>query len=353
MFHFNAAAAPRRLSPFLMPLLLVAIVAVSTSQAPADRILIQEGRGRNITGTVVGINAERVTVDVRGERQDVPANIVVSIAFDKEPSALAAARSAVTGSRMTEALEALEKLDPATLENIAMRQEYDYFLASSKALLVLSGSAAAADAEKALLDFINNHKNSCHYYEICELYGDVMVQMGKFEDAKKSYAVLAQAPWPEYSLKATVSLGMAEVNEKKTDAARKNFNSVIQTRDDSEQAERLKGMAKVGLALCLVAEKKYDEAIQSLEDIAREATDEDSAFQSLIYNSLGSAYEQAGKPNQAVMSYLYTDILFSASRNEHIKALTELAKLWRKVRRNDRAEAVDKKLRDLYNIPVR
>ncbi|MDR2704954.1 MAG: tetratricopeptide repeat protein, partial [Planctomycetaceae bacterium] len=231
-----------------------------------------------------------------------------------------------------------------------MKQDFDYFTAAAKAKSALAGSSNIADAEKSLLDFVKNNKNSYHYYEICELYGDLMVQAGKFDDAKKSYAALTKAPWSEYSLKATVSLGMAEITEKKIDSARKNFETVIKSEDHSEAAERLKSIANIGLALCLTSEKKYDDAIKMLEEIAKNSGSEDSVFQSLVYNSLGSTYEQASKPRDAILAYMHTDILFSSARSEHIKALQELSKLWKQVKRNERAEETDKRLKSLYNI---
>lgn len=340
----------KNLSNTICVAFVVCLIAQSVQMVQADRITMLEGKGRNVTGSIILINSEKVTVDVRGEKQEIPANIIASTTFEGEPSQLNTARSAVDGSRMTEALEALAKIDPKTLTKPEMKADYDYFKASSLARLVLSGSGNAAEAEKELLAFIKNHKNSYHYYEICELYGDLMVQMGKYDDAKKSYAALSKAPWPEYSLKATVALGIAEINENKIESARKNFESVIKKEDDSDGVNRLKGMAEVGLALCLSAEKKYDEAVKKLEEIARNSANEDSVFQSLIYNSLGKTYAAADKPKEAILAYTHTDILFSSARSEHIKALQELSKLWRKVRRAERGEDIDKRLKTLYNI---
>ncbi|MDR2439994.1 MAG: tetratricopeptide repeat protein [Planctomycetaceae bacterium] len=332
---------------FFTGLLILFTVSVLLA---ADRITVQEGKGKNLSGTILGVNAEKITIDVRGEKQEIPANIIALTEYDGEPSSLKTARTAFDGSRMSETLEALAKVDPKTLTKPEIKQDFDYLTAAAKTKSVLAGFGNLADAEKSLLDFIKNNKNSYHYFEICELYGDLMVQAGKFDNAKKSYAALAKAPWSEYSLKATVSLGMAEITEKKTDSARKNFEIVIKSEDNSEQAQRLKNIAQVGLALCLTTEKKYDEAIKILEEIAKNSGNEDSVFQSLVYNSLGSTYAQAGKPREAILAYMHTDILFSSARNEHIKALQELSKLWKQVKRNERAEETDNRLKSIYNI---
>ena len=313
-----------------------------------------EGKGRPVDGSILLITAEKVTILDRGEKQqEIPANIIAWTSFEGEPPELASARTAVNGGRMQEALDSLAKIDQRRLTVDGMKQDYAYFLAYAKAKLVLAGGGDAEDAEKELSNFLRNSRTSYHYYEVCELYGDLMVQLGRFDDAKKSYAVLARAPWPEYNLKATVSLGMAEISEGKGDSAKKNFETVMASTDDSPQAERQKSIAKIGLALCLVADKKYDEAIGALERIAREESSEDSFFQDLVYNSLGSSYAQAGKAHEAALAYMHTDILFSSARSEHIKSLMELYGLWKQIQRVDRAEEVAKRLKDLYNITVK
>ncbi|MGL4594380.1 MAG: tetratricopeptide repeat protein [Thermoguttaceae bacterium] len=329
--------------------LLTFFVCVASQVALADRITMIEGKGRPVTGTIVGIASDKVTIDVSGKTQEIPANQIEATIFEKEPSGLANARTAVIGSRMTEVLTSLEKVDPKELSNY-MKQDYDYFLATAKGRLALSDAGNFADAEKELTAFVKNNKASYHFYEICELYGDVMVAQNKFSDAKNSYEVLIKAPWPEYTLKAQFFLGMAEVRDKKIDAARKNFDAVIAAPDDSEQAQRFKNMAKVGLAICLSEEKKFDESIAALENIAKNSESDDSLFQSLVYNALGSVYNAAGKPREAILAYMHTDILFSSSRREHIQALKELVKLWNTAKRADRSKETEERLKELYNI---
>lgn len=324
-----------------------------TSAASADRINMIDGRGRAVTGTILLINEEKITVSVRNNQQDIPANIIASTVFDGEPSQLGAARVAFIGSRMSEALELLKSVDPKELTKQGPKQDYEYFKAAAKARMVLAGegpASMAAEAEKELADFIRTNRNSYHFYDVCELYGDLMVAMEQADKAKNAYAALAKAPWPEYNLMATVGLGMAELRENKIAEARANFEKIAQSTEDSEQAARPKGLARVGLALCLAAENKTDEAIAALEKIAAETSGEDSGFLARLYNSLGMVYSQAGKPQNAIIAYMHTDLLFATARNEHIAALKALSKLWRDSNREDRAQAVDQQLKTRYNI---
>ena len=321
----------------------------------ADRVALIDGRGRPLEGTIIRITAEQVTLqDSRNRQQEIPANTIAWTSFEGEPSALSSSRVSVNGGRMEEALAALAKVDLKELTGDGMRQDYAYFLAYAKAKLVLSGGGRdAEEAKTALDDFRRRNRASYHYYEICELYGDLMAQLGRFDDAKESYADLAKAPWPEYKLKALVALGMTEISEGKADSARKNFETVMASTDTSPQTERQKSLARIGLALCLVADKKYDEALTALEEIAKEAGNEDALFQARVYNSLGSAYDQADRPHEAALAYVHTDILFSSARGEHIKSLTELHRLWTKIQHSGRAAEVAKRLKDLYEITVK
>ena len=319
----------------------------------ADKVALIEGRGRPLEGTIIQITAEQVTLQDKDSQKKYDANNVASTTFGGEPSALNAARLSVNGGRMEEALANLAKVDPKELTSDGMKQDYAYFLAYAKAKLVLSGSGNAEEAKTALEDFRRRHKASYHYYEICEIYGDLMAQLGRFDEAKESYADLAKAPWPAYKLKAQVSLGMTEIFEGKADSARRNFEAVAASTDASPQTERQKSLAAVGLALCLVADKQYDEAIAALEKIAKETGSEDALFQARVYNSLGSAYDQADKPHEAALAYMHTDILFSSARGEHIRSLTELHRLWTKIQRSGRAEEVARRLKDLYKITVK
>lgn len=311
------------------------------SMALSDRIIFRDGKERPVTGKILAISAENVTVEVRGERREIAAPKISATEFDGEPGAIKIARGAFAARRFAEVLERLEKLDAVTLSTLFMQQEFAYFRVAAKTHL---NDAAAF---KELEDFVQNHKNSYHYFEICELCGDLATKQGRTKDAKKTYTLLLAAPWPEPQQRARVALGMIELTHNDIQKARQYFESVKNEQSES-QANSSGGKSLVGLALCLAAEEKFEEAILELEKLAE--TKDDAIFSAFVYDSLGSVYERANKPNEAILAYMHTDILFSAAQEEHMRALTALSKLWRQVNKPERAADAEKRLKELYGL---
>ena len=63
-----------------------------------------------------------------------------------------------------------------------------------------------------------------------------------------------------------------------------------------------------------------------LEHIIEQTTDKD--LKALAYNALGDCYRWNSKPREALWPYLWVDVIYHQDRQEHVKAMTELAKLF-------------------------
>lgn len=343
-----------RFRVFTVFCLVFSCVSFSVSTLRADRIARVEGRP--LTGKVLLMNNQRVSIDLGGnKKEDVAANMIESIAFDGEPSAMVSARSAIRGGRTDEALEYLKKVDVSKLPGDPpyIKLDYDYMYAWTVGTLALSETADIEEAEKTLANFLKDGSRHYRFYEACRLYGDVLAVQGKFGEAKKAYENLAKAPWPEYNLAAKVSLGNTAVSENRIPDARKLYEEVIAT-DAGEDAYILaqKQFAQVGLARCLIGENKADEAMKILEELGARTNPENTALQAAVFATLGSAYEKQNKPGYAIIAYTSVDVLYPSARNEHIASLRALSALYRKTGRTDRAETVEKKLKDMYNLSV-
>ncbi len=104
---------------------------------------------------------------------------------------------------------------------------------------------------------------------------------------------------------------------------------------DQERAD-----AQIAKAESLVSQRKYGDAEALIKGVIKAAPAEDAATQSAAHNTLGACLRAAGRPKEALYAYLHTDMLFSKEKDEHARALAQIAQLWRdpQLNRPDRAE---------------
>ncbi len=322
----------------------------------ADRVHFLDAKVRPASGTIEEMSAEKVTVAVQNTNREIPANEIAFIDYDGEPSKLRAARTSYRAGRFTEALDQLAAMDSSELTTSFLKQEHDFLRAMAKAKIVLGANAASVtfdDVEKDLTYFVRNHRDSFHYYDVCQSYGDLMVRMGQPEKAKNAFQALAKAPWPEHRATAAVARGWIELeaadakeNTERTEVnrAREFFVTVTEMAENTENMVDQKKTAHIGLARCLILEEKNDEALQALEKILVEKTSSASMIEARLYNALGEVYQKLGQSQHALIAYLHTDLLFADAKTEHLIALKALAQLWRDVNHPERARETTQRL---------
>ncbi|MBN2476105.1 MAG: tetratricopeptide repeat protein [Pirellulales bacterium] len=301
-----------------------------------------------VTGQVVKMTRQQVDVERSGVVRNLPANEVVYIHYSDEPSLLRTARGHVQAGRYNDALEALNKVPPGDLTRAEMTQDLAYYRALASARLALGGGAALADARDQMRTFVHGNINSYHFYEGCEVLGNLYAAMGDYANAEKYYAQLETSPWPDYQMRGGVAIGRARLAQGKAAEARQSFAKVlaIEATGDAAQSQRL--AAQLGEAACQVAEGKHDEAIQAVEGIIANANPEDVDLCARAYNILGSAHRKAGRDQEALLAFLHVDILYFAVPETHAEALASLAVLWEAVHKPQRAAEARQVLQERY-----
>lgn len=316
--------------------------ALAVPAVAIDRIKLTQGSQQN--GEVTDSTSSEVTVTIGATKRQVPVNEIDTIQFEDEPKELTQARVAIRGGRYVEAASALGKIAPGDIKRPLIAQDVAFYEALATGRLALAGSAPIADAGKKMLAFEKAHPNSFHYFEACEVLGDLLVAMGNYTAADAYYAKLAAAPWPQYKQRATMLSGRVLVGQKKFPEAEAKFDEVLKVaKDDS-----LRLAASLGKAAALSGAGQHDAALKLADEVIAQAGPTDEATLARAYNIKGASLQAAGKVPSAIVAYLHVDLLYSRSPEQHAEALAHLAELFAADNLTQRAQQARSRLKDKY-----
>lgn len=304
-----------------------------------------------VAGKVESMSPLEVVVKQGEVPRNIPVNEIESIIYDTtdEPSSLNAARLLALRGRYQDALNVLndEKKVPPKQERREVQQDVDFFKALCTAKLALGGTGKITDAGSAMFSFVNGQPGSYHYLEAREVLGDLLVAAGKYADAEESYGYLAKAPWPDYTMRANVAIGRAQLAEKKLAEAEKSFDAVLAVTAEGPLADFQRMAATLGKARCMAAKGQTEPAEKMVKDVIAKADAEYGELHSRAYNALGTIQRKAGQTKDALLSFLHVEILYFAYPEQRAEALANLEQLWNEVHKPDRARKARQEL-DTY-----
>lgn len=305
---------------------MLVCLALAPLALGVDRVKVLQGAQQN--GNVTGTTATEVTIEIGATKKQLPVNEIDSVQFDSEPNELTQARAAIKSGRFEDAAANLGKIAPNAMKRPLIAKDVQFYDALASARLALAGGGSIAEAGKKLLAFEKNNRDSFHYFETCEALGDLLVALGNFPVAESYYGKLAEAPWPEYKMRAAVLTGRAMVAQKKFELALARFDQVLASTTSGTEADSLKLAAALGKAAALGGAGKTDEAVKQVNEVIAKADPENEEIYARAYNILGNCYQAAGQIKPAIVAYLHVDLLFPKPPEQHAEALANLAKLF-------------------------
>jgi tetratricopeptide (TPR) repeat protein len=324
---------------------------LGSGAALADDQIFRRG-GAPERGVITKMTKTDVTLSANGIERPIAANEIVRIAYDSEPSEMSGVRRDLLEGNFKSALDSLRKVDATKIDREVVRQEVEWSRAFSLTQLAMREGGDKAVAETALKDFAGKYKDSYRFYNAAELAGDLAASAGKYADAAKYYnAVVSSVTWDDMKLRAGVSLGRALLAQGKTQEALQRFDAVVNDSATTADAQAIKQLAVVGRAAAQAESGSHDEAIKTLADakgVIATSDPKDARLMSRAYNALGTAYLKAGKPKEALLAYLHTDLLYFAEPDAHAEALYHLGNLWSDVNKADRAVEARNTLKQRY-----
>jgi len=324
----------------------LAVADLALSAAAADRLRLVGGK--QASGQIAGMSATGVTLELGTTKREIPVNEIESLQFDGEPNQLSQARIAVRGGRYDDAAAMLDKIDAQLLKRPEIVKDAEFFAALAAARLALSGNGSIADAGKRMFAFERANPDSFHYFEACETLGNLLAAVGKHADAQTYFNKLAQAPWPDYKMRAGVLVGQALLGQQKYAEALAKFDEVLTIDAPGELAAAQKSAATLGKAAALGGAGKTDEAVKLVEDVIAKTDSADEELHARANVVLGNCYKAAGKKKEARLAFLHVHLLFPRNPELHAEALANLASLSADLGKAEQAEEARNLLKEKY-----
>jgi hypothetical protein len=277
-----------------------------------------------------------------GESKAIAAPDIVEITYEVPGSVRLAYRNALSDERKTmdpalkqeerkkAFLEAFKSYQEVLAHLSATRSKFverhvHYKLARLRARQALDDPSQTDAAIAALLRFKTDYPDGWQISHCARLAAQLQLDKGDWEGARKTYEELAATRHIPGDIQQDCALRIIEtlIRAKKYAVAETRLQAVLKNLPaGGPQAAR----ARIYQAECAGASGKLPEAVAQIEGIIAQTADKN--LKGLAYNALGDCYRFNNHPKEALWPYLWVDVIYHQDRQEHAKALAELAKLF-------------------------
>jgi tetratricopeptide (TPR) repeat protein len=316
---------------------VLAVTSVQALVLGADSITTRDGAVYR--GMLVSVAPDGVDIEERGTIRKVSIVDIADLAIDGEPEPLRDARRAMKRRDATATLDELEKISEDDLKGLdpRVREEYDFLRIAANALH--SDAKTGGAWEQQLLQFLQKNARSHRFYEGSEVLGDVRARLGKYAEAAEAYRNLDRGP-PALQIRSASARASLLMRQGKFPEAIKEFQAAekIMTSEGDTASARQKLEASLGRARCLAQSGKAAEGVAVAKDVVLAAQPDEKDLLANAYTVLGTCQRAVGgKDQDAIISFLTVDLVYSSVPSAHAEALYNLVSLWEASNQPERA----------------
>jgi tetratricopeptide (TPR) repeat protein len=329
-------------------LLLTLVLAGATTAVGDEVVLVPNSTvkgaiGGRVRGAIQSESPSEVVVKLGNNTTSVPIAEIIAVHYDGQPPSFALAESRESANQLGEAADLYKKAAADAAGKPYIEQAAKFKQAQLVAELALGDPGRAAEAVALLDAAVKAYPSGRHVVAALDALARLQLQKGDLAAVEKTIGDMARLP--QSADRAAVL--RARLYDKKGDheKAIAEYDRLIEAAADGSLRRREARLAK---AESLVGMKKFAEAESDLRAVIKGAPAEDAQAQSAAYNALGDCLRAAGRPKDALDAYLHTDLLYSRDREQHPRALANLATLWRELKRDDRADEAANRLKQEY-----
>jgi len=310
---------------------------------------LSQEKGATLSGIITSLDRDKITIEVRGEPQNIPVNEVSKIIFEDEPRIMDRSRDLARQGQYELARDELKKVDAASIKNVNAKNDLAFYIAYCEGKLALQGKGDKAAAVKALVAYDKENPNGHHYWEVSQLLGQLAGSMARYDAAQNFYKRMGESTFSEIKNQGAYQEAVTLVMQSKTADAKPLLQKLSELNATNPKDVRVKQLAAVALAQCTLMEGDADGALKSVNQWIANGDSTDVELFGKLYNLQGACYQKLNKTNEAVLAYLHTDLLFSSDAENHAESLYYLGLLWPSLNETQRAVDARSRLTSLYS----
>ena len=244
---------------------------------------------------------------------------------------------------LDEVIRTYEAVLPKVRDNKFLSRHLQYKLGMLRAKGAVDNKAMADAAIADLAKFKKENANAWQLLTALKTLGQLYVDQGKFDEAATVFDDILKLPGLSNETKAELEMLATRIliQAKKHAEAEKRLNAILK----GLPANDAKGEELRLLVVLCQAHTNFGQAVKTLETMIEKS--KDPARIALAYNTLGDCYQMNNQPKEALYQYLFVDQFYNANRQEHIRAVESIIKVFNQMKRPERAKEYETQLEEL------
>jgi tetratricopeptide (TPR) repeat protein len=329
--------------------LALSIAIGCESPALADDVILIPGSafkgatGGRVRGQVQSESPSEVAVTLGGTTTSVPTELIQSIRYDGQSASYALAEARESSNQLSEAAELYRKSATESAGKPFAQQAALYREAAALSELAAVEPDRMKEAKDKLATFVRTYPSGRHIVAARACQARLQLASSDLSGAETTIAELARLP--KGAERAAVLRTKILAKQGKHQAAIAELEKLIASYPKNSERYRLALLAK---AESLAGLKQFKEAEALLHEVIQGNPPENAEAQAPAYNTLGDCLLAANRPKDALIAYLHTDLLYSKDKDEHPKALHQIAVLFRQLKQDGRADEFVQRLKLEY-----
>lgn len=306
----------------------------STAQVGAKECKVKyrvkdSGNTDNVVGIITDESLEGISIKTAKGVRKIAAEDIIDVDYMElvpvsDRAAIRKGLKAESDRKLEEAIGIYSKLKIADKK---ASRHFEYKVALLSARMADADPAELKNGIAALEKYMKNHPDSWQIITFPKLLVPLQLQAKDPEGAEKTLSTLAKSPRISDGLKQELDLMAAKIllEGRKYDEAEKKLDSLIKGSKDPAQQFRL----RIQLAECMSANKKFAKAKTDLTEIITKTNSND--MKAVALNTLGECCRNNGETREAMWNFLYVDVLYNQNKDEHQRAIKNLADVFKQL----------------------